>query len=141
MGGFGTVIVIVSLVAVVVAVASFWGSGRIYKGLGRSGGLAMDGDDVPRPPSPAAPTSPEAREEIRQLLEAKNARREARGEAPLDVEQELTALTRPSTAHDPELREEVRQLVIARNERRMRQGKAPLDVEEEIDRQLRDLGA
>ena len=141
MGGFGTVIVIVSLVAVVVAVASFWGSGQIYKGLGRSGGLSMDGDDLPRPPSPAAPTSPEAQEEIRQLLEAKNARREARGEAPLDVERELAALTRPSTAHDPELREEVRQLVIARNERRARQGKAPLDVEEEIDRQLRDLGA
>jgi hypothetical protein len=141
MGGFGTVIVIISVVAVVVAVASFWGSGRIYKGLGRTGGLAMDGDDLPRAPSPVAPTSPEAREEIRQLLEAKNARREARGEAPLDVEQELAALTRPSTAHDPALREEVRQLVIARNERRMRQGKAPLDVEQEIDRQLRDLGA
>jgi hypothetical protein len=141
MGGFGTVIVIVSVVAVVVAVASFWGSGRIYKGLGRTGGLAMDGDEVARSPSPVAPTSAEAREEIRQLLEAKNARRAARGEAPLDVEQELAALTRPSTAHDPALREEVRQLVVARNERRARQGKAPLDVEREIDRQLRDLGA
>ena len=141
MGGFGTVIVIVSLVAVVVAVASFWGSGQIYKGLGRSGGLAMDGDDAPRTPSPVAPTSVEAREEIRQLLEAKNARRAARGEAPLDVERELAALTRPSTTDDPALREEVRQLVVARNERRLRQGKAPLDVEREIERQLRDLGA
>ena len=74
------------------------------------------------------------------MLEAKSRRREARGEAPLDIEAELATLTSagPGTG-DPALREEVRQLVIARNERRLRQGKEPLDVEAEIDRQLRDL--
>jgi hypothetical protein len=87
------------------------------------------------------PTSrAEAREEIRQMLEAKSARREARGEAPLDIEAELTLLTSGMPGPgDPALREEVRQLVIARNARRLRQGKEPLDVEAEIDRQLRDL--
>ena len=42
----------------------------------------------------AAPASAaEAQEEIRQMLEAKSRRREARGEAPLDVDAELAALT------------------------------------------------
>ena len=68
------------------------------------------------------------------MLEARNARREARGEAPLDVEAEYRALT------DPGLREEVRQLVEATNARRVARGQEPLDVETEIDRRLRELG-
>jgi hypothetical protein len=129
---FGTILIAVSLVAVLVAAASYWGSGRIYTGLGR-GDLEFERD---QPASPA-----EAREEIRQMVEAKSRRREARGEAPLDVEAEVAALTSGGGGgHDPALREEVRQLVIARNERRMRQGKEPLDVDEEVERQLRDLG-
>jgi hypothetical protein len=137
-GTFGTVLIVVSLIAVIVAVASYWGSGRIYSGLGRSGGMLMD-RDAPAPP--AAASGAEAREEIRQMLEAKSARREARGEPPIDVDAELESLVRPGAGADPELREEVRQLVIARNARRERQGKEPLDVEAEVDRQLRDLGA
>jgi hypothetical protein len=81
-----------------------------------------------------------AQEEIRQMLQAKSERRVARGEAPLDVEAEVAALTRGSPGADPALREEVRQLVVARNERRMRQGKEPLDVDAEIERQLEALG-
>jgi hypothetical protein len=132
---FGTILIAVSVIAVLVAAVSYWGSGRIYSGLGR-GDLELERD---RPAAAASPA--EAREEIRQMLEAKSRRREARGEEPLDVEAELAALT--SEAHggrDPALREEVRQLVIARNERRLRQGKEPLDVETEVERQLRDLG-
>ena len=78
--------------------------------------------------------------EIRQMLEAKSARREARGEAPLDIEAEVAALTQPAAPPDADLRDEVRQLVIARNERRARRGEEPLDVESEVDRQLRELG-
>jgi hypothetical protein len=142
MGAFGTVLVVVAVVAVVVAFFSFRGSGTIYKGLGRTGGLSLDQDESARmAPTSAAANSAEAREEIRQMLEAKNARREARGQAPLDIEAEVESLTRPQVPRDAELREEVRQLVEARNERRARQGKPPLDVEEEIDRQLRDVGA
>ena len=74
------------------------------------------------------------------MLEARNARRAARGEAQVDVEAELRALTRPSpAAADPEIVEEVRALVHARNHRRIARGKEPLDVEAEIERQLRDL--
>jgi hypothetical protein len=140
---FGTAMVVIAVVAVLVAIASFWGSGSIYTGLGRTGGLSMDDGGASRP-QPAAHTpaaQAEAREEIRQMLEAKSARREARGQEPLDVEAELDELTRPATPRDAALRDEVRQLVVARNERRLRQGKEPLDVEAEVDRQLRELGA
>jgi hypothetical protein len=132
-------LIIVAVVAVLVALVSFRGSGQIYATLGRSGGLTMDREEAP--PAGGGATQAEAREEIRQMLEAKSARREARGEAPLDVEAELAALTRPGAGHDPALRDEVRQLVIARNERRLRQGKEPLDVEAEVERELRELGA
>src|SRR4051812_15101344 len=80
-----------------------------------------------------ADSSPAAREaEIRQFLEAKSYRQQARGEAPVDVDVELKRLLseRPSvpTGVSPQLVEEIRQLVVARNERRARQGKEPLDV-------------
>ena len=132
---FGTIIIVVAVVSVLLAAVSYWGSGRIYGSIGDSD-LVMR-----RETAAAAPDSAEAREEIRQMLEAKSARRQARGEEPLDVEAELAALTRPAPAADQELREEVRQLVIARNERRMRRGEEPLDVEAEVERQLRSLGA
>ena len=131
---FGTIIIAVSIIAVLVAAASYWGSGRMYRSIGAS-------DLVMQREQPVAGDSAEAREEIRQMLEAKSARRAARGEAPLDVEAELEALTAGSADADPGLREEVRQLVIARNERRVRQGKEPLDVEAEVERQLRSLEA
>ena len=70
-------------------------------------------------------------------MEAKSARRQARGEPPLDVDAEVAALLGGDTpAVDDALRDEVRQLVIARNERRARRGEAPLDVEAEVERQL-----
>jgi hypothetical protein len=129
---FGIILIAVSVVAVLAAAVSYWGSGRIYSGLGSSD-LEMRREEPTASPA-------EQREEIRQMLEAKSRRREARGEAPLDIEAELASLISSSPgAGDPALREEVRQLVIARNERRARQGKEPLDVEAEIDRQLRDL--
>ncbi len=133
---FGTIIIVVSIVAVLVAAISYWGSGRVYSGIGASD-LVMERE----PGDAAAPDSAEAREEIRQMLEAKSARRQARGEEPLDVEAEMQTLMATPGGDDPALREEVRQLVIARNERRMRQGKEPLDVEAEVERQLRSLGA
>src|SRR4051812_8012524 len=145
MGAFGTTLVIISLVAVVVAIASFWGSGKIYRGLGRTGAFTLDGDEERRPAAPVSQSpgnDPVAREEIRQMLEAKSARREARGEAPLDIDAEMAALTASAPpSSDDALRDEVRQLVVARNERRVARGQEPLEVEAEVDRQLRDLGA
>ncbi len=134
MDAFGTILIVVSLLAVVIAAVSYWGSGGIYSGLGR-GDLDMERD---RPV--AAASAAEAQEEIRQMLQAKSARREARGEPPIDIDAELASLTTGPGLGDPGLRDEVRQLVVARNERRLRQGKEPLDVEAEVDRELRDLG-
>ncbi len=140
---FPIVIIGISLIAIVIAVAASVASGGLYERIGR-GGLSMDGHEQqtrggPKPGSAAARA--EADEEIRQLVEAKSARRVARGEAALDVDAEIAKLTQPAApaAADEGLREEVRQLVIARNERRLRQGKEPLDVESEVERQLRDL--
>jgi hypothetical protein len=142
MEAFGTVLIVISVIAVLAAALSFYGSGRIYRGLGRTGPFSMDEDDDRPKRAAAAPSasSAEAQEEIRQMLEAKSARREARGEAPLDIEAEMASLSGSSAQADPELREEVRQLVEARNDRRRRQGKEPLDVEAEVERQLRELG-
>ena len=138
---FGIVLISVAILAIVVSCLAYLGSGGIYSGLGRTG-LSLDEPDASAGPPPGSPAArAEADEEIRQMLEAKSARREARGEEPLDVAAEMAALTRPPPSADPQLREEVRQLVVARNERRMRRGEDPLDVEVEVDRQLREFGA
>ena len=137
---FGTVVIVVGVVAALVAAFVYVGSGRLYEGIGK-GAFSLDQPDRPKGPQPgSAAYNAEAEAETRQMLEAKSRRREARGEAPLDIEAELSALTSSGGGHDPGLRDEVRQLVIARNERRARKGEPPLDIEEEIDRQLRDLG-
>ena len=140
---FGTVVIIIGVVAAVFAAVAYIGSGRLYEGIGK-GAFSLDEPDRPmRGPKPGtAAYDAEAEAETRQMLEAKSARRVARGETPLDIDAEYAALTRPSPGgRDEALREEVRQLVIAKNERRARRGEPPLDVEEEVDRQLRDLGA
>jgi hypothetical protein len=133
---FLIVVIGVSLLALVAAVIALATSGGSYDRIGR-GGLSI-GDDRPEPSrAPAPPVSAAERDaEIRQYLEARNARREARGEPPLDVEAELRELTAP--AADPELATEVRQLVEARNARRIARGQPPLDVEAEVSKRLRN---
>ena len=138
-GTFGTVVVVIGCLGVIVAIFSLRGTSGLYDLIGK-GDFALDEPDRPRGPAPGSPQErAEAEAEIRQLLEAKSARREARGEPALDVEAEVAALMAPAQGADSGLREEVRQLVVARNERRMRRGEEPLDVEAEVDRQLRDL--
>jgi hypothetical protein len=139
---FGIVIFVVVALAVVVAVATSFMSGTAHDHIGRGGLSLRDGSDRPahEPQPTGAAAIAERDDEIRQMLEARNARRLRRGEEPVDVEAELAQLTRATPAADPELVEEVRQLVEARNARRARKGQPPLDVEAEIQRQLRDLG-
>jgi hypothetical protein len=138
---FGTVLIVVVLVGIVVACLSYIGSGGIYKGLGRTG-LSLDEPDLRPDPVPGSPAAhAEAQEEIRQMLQAKSERSERRGDGPIDVDAEMAALTAASSPGpaDPALREEVRQLVVARNERRVRRGEEPLDVDAEVERELRRL--
>lgn len=89
-------------------------------------------------------TAAEREDEIRQMLQARNDRRLARGESPLDLEAEVGRLLALDPTVDPgagtrvdgDLRDEARQLAIARNERRSRRGLEPLDLEQEIELSL-----
>jgi hypothetical protein len=121
---FAIILFVVVGVAVVAAIWALVTSGGSYDDIG-GGRMALDRRE-------ATPAEREA--EIRQMLEARNVHREARGEAPLDVDAEYRALA------DPGLRDEVRSLVEASNARRVARGEAPLDVEAEVDRRLRELG-
>ena len=72
-----------ALVGAIVALAT---SGGAYDQIGR-GGLSLR-----RSPTGAAPPAAAERDaEIRQCLAARNERRARRGEAPLDIEEELRA--------------------------------------------------
>jgi hypothetical protein len=138
---FGVVVIAIAVVAALVACVSYIGSGRIYRGLGR-GELSLDEPELRSAPHPGSPAwHAEAEAELRQLLDAKSARSEARGEGPIDVEAELARLTPQVSGADPELRAEVRDMVIASNERRTRRGQPLLDVEAEVERRLRQHGA
>jgi hypothetical protein len=138
--GLAVLVVVVSVLGIIGAIVAAVGSGRVYDQVGKG---AFSLDHAPDGPAPDTPASrAEAEAEIRQLVEAKSARRVARGEPPLDVEAEIAALTSGSgPGVDDALRDEVRQLVIARNERRIARGEEPLDVDAEVERQLRDAGA
>jgi hypothetical protein len=134
---FGTVVLVVCGVGVAGAIAALLLGGRTWDEYS-SNHLVRD-SEAPRTArvatGPAA--AAERDEEIRQMLEARNARRRRRGEPELDVERELGRLASPVV--DDELRSEIRDLVIARNHRRRRRGQPELDVEAEIKRQIAEL--
>jgi hypothetical protein len=143
---FGTVLVLIVLLALPIAAVLFVGAFGLLEQLGQ-GGLSVD--DGPLPPAPPLHTPAgrmEREEEIRQLVQARHDRQRARGEQPVDVEREVTRLLAidpdagpAQERQDAALREEVRQLVVARNERRLARGEPPLEVEAEIERQLRSI--
>jgi hypothetical protein len=137
---FGDVIWIVSGVGLVIGLIALTGTGKAWEEFGKRGLLMERERDAGRgggPPAGSAAALAERDDEIRQMLEAGNARRERRGQAPLDIATELRRLTAPQI--DPGLRQEIRQMVVARNYRRVRRGQEPLDVEAEIERQIADL--
>ncbi len=135
--GFGTVVLVVCGVGVAGAVVALLLGRRTWEEYGRDHLLR---DDQPSGAAPAgsAAAGDERDAEIRQMLEAGNARRRRRGEPEIDIGPELGRLTAP--AIDDELRAEIRDLVVARNHRRARQGKPTLDVEAEVERQIAALG-
>jgi hypothetical protein len=134
---FGIVLIVVVVLAALVAIVTVSGFGKAYDQIGRGGLSLRDGADRPaREPTPAMAAG-ERDEEIRQMLQARNARRIRQGLEPIDVEAELAALARPVV--DAGLALEIRQLVEARNARRVRQGREPLDVEAEVARRLREV--
>ncbi|MDX6679482.1 MAG: hypothetical protein QOE31_3534 [Solirubrobacteraceae bacterium] len=130
-----TIVCVVAVLAGVVAIFTLVTSRGSWLQVG-SGGIDARGHDGPDGGA-CAPPADEREQDIRQMLGARNARRERRGEQPLDLDEELAMLLRPSV--DEGLRDEVRALVEARNRRRARNGLAPLDVDVAIERQLREL--
>ena len=140
----GMILIGIVIAVVPIAAFAFASSGSALKTLGKgqwaierelppSRGLTDSGRSVP----PAVRDA-----EIRQMVEAKSYRRQARGGQPLDIDAEVGRLVSEAETGgglDSELREEVRQLVLARNERRMSRGEPPLGVEAEVERQLRNL--
>lgn len=81
---FGTVVWIVVLVSVPIAVIALAGAGRALSQIGR-GRFSIERELPP----PAAVSDAALREEVRQLVIARNERRMRRGERPLDVEAEV----------------------------------------------------
>jgi hypothetical protein len=140
---FAIVLFVVVAAGIVLALVTAVTSSSTYGQIGR-GGMSIGEDRPLRPAAPGsgAPLTPgqaaERETEIRQMLEARSARRTARGQAPGDVEAELAELLRPVV--EPGIEAEVRELVISRNARRVARGDAPLDVDAEVARRLRDLG-
>ena len=90
---FGTVVIVVAVVSAVIAVIPLAGTGRSSRQIG-GGGMTHDRDDAPAGAQPGADA--EREEEIRQMLGARNARRERRGEQPVDVDAELARLGTPA---------------------------------------------
>jgi hypothetical protein len=141
----GFALTLITLIALPIALIAFARTGPLWQSIGK-GPFAIE-QELPPPSRLAQPEPPVDRDlqeaEARQMLEAKSYRRQQRGEAPIDVEAEVTRLLDSPAALQPaideKLRAEVRQLVVARNERRMRRGEEPLEVEAETERQLRDL--
>ncbi len=81
---FGIVVFVVVILAAVVAVAGMAARNRAYDEIGR-GDLSLDR----LPPSPGSPSRAELEAEVRALVSARNARRQRRGQPPLDVEAEV----------------------------------------------------
>jgi hypothetical protein len=140
----GVVMILVVIAALPIGAAVFaLGASNALGQIGK-GAFEME-HEMPQAGGPAPPVTSEVREEeIRQMVQARSYRREARGEEALDVDAEVEKLLASeggsgSLGQDEGLREEVRQLVVARNERLARQGKEPLDVDQEVERQLREL--
>jgi len=150
---FGTVVIVVCLIAIVLALFALARSDRTWSDYGKSR-LVMDQDSPPERPVASQAAGEERVHEIRSMLQARNERRARRGEPELDVDAELERLTAPgglasgpapatvrgpAPGIDPGLREEIRQLVEARNHRRVRAGKEPLDVDAEVAREIERL--
>jgi hypothetical protein len=143
----GYVLAAITLFILPIAGFTFARSGSAWDSIGKGRFGVMHSMPPPRISGPVPKVDPVIQAaEARQMLEAKSYRRLRRGEPPIDVEAEMTALLDPPVAGaggkpglDEKLRAEVRELVIARNERRMRRGEEPLEVEAEVERQVADF--
>ena len=136
---FFYVVIGVTAGAAVFGLWAFAKRDEVYDQIGKGGLSLGDGTDRPAYDDPVSGSAAAAErdDEIRQMLEARNRRRVARGQEPVDVEAELAELTRPKL--DSALMLEIREMVEARNARLVRRGRPPLDVEAEVARRIREI--
>jgi hypothetical protein len=153
-----TILFVAMILGGVVGVMSLLARKDPYDEIER-GGLSLDSDthatsEQGSIPDAIAPRG-ERELEIRQMLEARNARIVRNGGSPLDIESELARLTADGAedelaqagggrelqqgpgAHTEQAQEralEIRQMLEARNARIVRNGGEPLDVEAEVAR-------
>jgi hypothetical protein len=90
---------------------------------------------------PGVETQEMREDDVRQMLEARNQRRIARGEAPADIDAEMRDLlsSPQAKAVDSEVRAEVEAIVGARQARRRRRGRPEGDFQAEVDELLRSI--
>ncbi|MDO9410704.1 hypothetical protein [Patulibacter sp.] len=132
---FGIVIFSVVAISGLIAIGTFiFGGAPPHSSIGGNAFTASTGD-------PGVET-PEMREdEVRQMLEARNRRRIARGETPGDIDAEMRDLLSASrrTDVDTEVRAEVEAIVGARQARRRRKGQPEGDFQAEVDELIRSI--
>lgn len=132
---FGIVIFSVVGISGVIAIATFlFGGQPPHSSIGGNAFAPTTGDP--------GVESPEMREDdVRQMLEARNRRRIARGESPADVDAELRdLLSGPGEpAVDGDVRAEVEAIVGARHARRRRRGRPEGDFEAEVEELIRSI--
>ena len=140
---FGDVLWIVLGVGVLASIWAMKGAAKEWEDYNERGLYMESLRAARRMPVSESVRAAEAAAEIREMIEARNARRVRRGDAPLDVEAEIARLTAsapPSRREpDPELVDEVRSLVQLRNARRAKKGLEPLDEDAEVRRELDEL--
>lgn len=96
---------------------------------------------VPSTGDPGVETEDMREDDVRQMLEARNKRRIARGESPADIDAELRELlSQPAeVSTDAEIRAEVEAIITARHARRRRRGRPVGDFDTEVEELLRTI--
>jgi len=132
---FGIVIFTVVALSGVIAIGTFlFGGQPPHSSIGGNAFSATTGDP--------GVESPEMREdEVRQMLEARNRRRIARGEAPGDIDAEMRELLSNAQTEDVDndVRAEVEAIIAARQARRRRKGRPEGDFQAEVDELIRTI--
>ncbi|WP_026912878.1 hypothetical protein [Patulibacter minatonensis] len=129
---FGIVIFSVVGISGVIAIGTFiFGGAPPHSTIG---GNAF----VPSVNDPGVETPDMREDDVRQMLEARNRRRIARGESPQDIDAELRdLLSAPAEpVDDAEVRAEVEAMVAARHARRRRRGRPEGDFAAEVEELL-----
>lgn len=134
---FGIVIFSVVGISGLIAIGTFiFGGAPPHSSIGGNSFVPTNGD-------PGVETEDMRQDDVRQMLEARNRRRIARGESPADIDAELRELlAQPSEPqNDAEIRAEVEAIITARHARRRRRGRPVGDFETEVEQLLRTISS